>query len=181
MDAIVLEPYDPAWPQKFEVEKRFVAGCFTRPPGAIEHIGSTSVPGLAAKPIIDITVLVEDLADGLTAVPALEAGGYSFWRDNPDKSRLFLVKGLPPTAPHRTHHLHIHANPVELDRHLAFRDALRADTGLRQAYAALKRDLATRYRHDREAYSDAKTEFVDAVVAAAGGPTRPYPREMPKR
>ena len=135
MDAIVLEPYDPAWPQKFEVEKRFVAGCFTRPPGAIEHIGSTSVPGLAAKPIIDITVLVEDLADGLTAVPALEAGGYSYWRDNPDKTRLFLVKGLPPAAPDRTHHLHIHANPVELDRHLAFRDALRADTGLRQAYA----------------------------------------------
>jgi GrpB-like predicted nucleotidyltransferase (UPF0157 family) len=181
MDEIILSPYDPAWPQKFELERRFVAGCFEQPPVAIEHVGSTSIPGLTAKPIIDILVLVDDLAEGRRAVAALEAGGYSFWRDNPDKTKLFLVKGLPPTAAQRTHHLHIHADAAELARHLAFRDALRSDAGLRDAYADLKRDLAARYHHDREAYSNAKTEFVDAVVAGAGGPPRSVPRGLPKQ
>jgi GrpB-like predicted nucleotidyltransferase (UPF0157 family) len=72
--------------------------CFAEHPIVIEHIGSTAVHGLAAKPIIDVLVLVDDLAFGHTAIPALEAGGYSFWRDNPDKAKLFLVKGLPPAG-----------------------------------------------------------------------------------
>lgn len=180
MDEIIVETYDPAWPRKFEAERPLIAACFVRPPRAIEHIGSTSVPGLDSKPVIDIIALVDDLADGVAAVPALEAVGYSFWRDNPDNATLFLVKGLPP-APQRTHHLHIYADSVELARHLTFRDALRADSNLRDTYAALKRDLATRFRHDREAYTDAKTEFIDAVVAGDGGPARSRPRNAPKQ
>lgn len=175
MDEIIVEPYDPAWPAKFVEAQQFVAGCFTTPPLLIEHIGSTAVPGLPAKPVIDVIVLVNDLQEGLAAVPALEAGGYSYWRDNPDKTKLFLVKGLPP-APHRTHHLHIHTARTEVDRHLAFRDALRRDPGLRDQYAALKRDLAERFRGDRDAYSDAKTAFVDDVVDRHGGPARVRPR-----
>jgi GrpB-like predicted nucleotidyltransferase (UPF0157 family) len=175
MDEIIVGPYDPAWPAKFELEREFVAGCFAVPPLLIEHMGSTAVPGLPAKPVIDLIVLVNDLADGLAAVPALEAGGYSYWRDNPDKTKLFLVKGLPP-APHRTHHLHIHSNRAEIDRHLAFRDALRRDPALRDRYSALKLALARQFRHDRDAYSDAKTAFVDEVVSRTGGPRRSHPR-----
>ena len=175
MDEIILGPYDPAWPAKFLEARSFIAGCFAVPPLLIEHIGSTAVPGLPAKPVIDVIVLVPDRDDGLAALPALEAGGYSYWRDNPDKTKLFLVRGLPP-APRRTHHLHIHADRREVDRHLAFRDALRRDPVLRDQYAALKRDLAERFRRDRDAYSDAKTAFVDDVVSSYGGPARVHPR-----
>ena len=181
MDEIVVEPYDPAWPARFVDERRFVEGCFAVAPRAIEHIGSTAVPGLAAKPVIDILVLVDDLGQGLGAIAALEAGGYSYWRDNPDRTKLFLVKGLPPGATRRTHHRHIHADASELERHMVCRDALRHDDGLRDSYAAVKRDLALRFRHDRDAYSDAKTAFVDRVVAGAGGPKRRHPRPTAKR
>ena len=167
MDEIHLEPYDRRWPRKFAAEREFIAACFPTRPLAIEHIGSTAVPGLAAKPVIDIMVLVNDLADGHAAVPALEAGGYSYWRDNPDTARLFLVKGLPPSAPHRTHHLHIVAERARFDRHLIFRDALRADPSIRDAYQALKTDLAERHRSDRESYTDAKGSFVAGIVARA--------------
>jgi len=165
LDEIHLVPYDGEWPRKFAVERDFFATCFVAPPLRIEHIGSTAIPGLSAKPIIDIMVLVIDLDHGRAALPALEAGGYSHWRDNPDTARLFLVKGLPPSASQRTHHLHIVADPARLDRHLLFRDALRADPALRDAYQALKIDLAERYRLDREAYTDAKTGFVEQVLA----------------
>ena len=179
MDEIIVGPYDPTWPAKFAEARDFVAGCFDAPPLLIEHIGSTAVPGLLAKPVIDVIVLVDDLQEGLAAVPALEAGGYSYWRDNPDQTKLYLVKGLPP-APHRTHHLHVHANRTEVDRYLAFRDALRRDTALRDQYAALKHQLAERFRNDRDAYSNAKTGFIDDVVSRYGGPARVHPRVVRK-
>jgi GrpB-like predicted nucleotidyltransferase (UPF0157 family) len=181
VDEIVIEPYDTTWPARFADERRFVESCFQTRPLAIEHIGSTAVDGLAAKPVIDILVLVDDLDQGVAAVPALEADGYGYWRDNPDRTKLFLAKGLPPVAPQRTHHLHIHADVAERDRHVVFRNALRRDTALRDEYAALKRELALRFRHDREAYSDAKTIFVDRIVATAGGPARVHFRSSAKR
>jgi GrpB-like predicted nucleotidyltransferase (UPF0157 family) len=164
LDEIRVEPYDAAWPARFAAEREFILRCFAEHPIVIEHIGSTAVPGLAAKPIIDVLVLVDDLAFGHTAIPALEAGGYSFWRDNPDKAKLFLVKGLPP-APHRTHHLHIYSDRAELERHVAFRDRLRSDPSARQAYEALKRRLAVQHRDDREAYTEGKSAFIETVVS----------------
>jgi GrpB-like predicted nucleotidyltransferase (UPF0157 family) len=89
--------------------------------------------------------------------------GYSFWADNPDTTKLFLVKGLPP-APQRTHHLHIYENADEVERHLIFRDRLRAEPQLRDAYLALKTDLASRFRNDREAYTNHKADFISDVV-----------------
>ena len=165
MDEIVVGPYDPAWPAKFAAERDFILRCFNGAPIAIEHIGSTAVPGLAAKPIIDDLVLVDDLEFGRTAIPALEGGGYSFWRDNPDKAKLYLVKGLPP-APHRTHHLHIYADRAELERHVVFRDRLRVDPAARQAYEALKLRLAAQHRGDREAYTEGKSAFIETLVAS---------------
>jgi GrpB-like predicted nucleotidyltransferase (UPF0157 family) len=134
-------------------------------------MGSTAVPGLPAKPVIDIIVLVDDLEQGRAAIPALEAVGYSFWADNPDKSKLFLAKGLPP-APRRTHNLHIYADADEVRRHLLFRDHLRSNTAARDAYLAVKQDLARRFRDDREAYTEGKTAFIDAIVAKLEGPSR---------
>lgn len=170
-EPIELHDPDGAWPLAFARERELIAPLFPTAPRLIAHIGSTSVPGLRAKPIIDIVVLMDRLDDARPAIAALEALGYSWWRDNPDTSKLFLVKGLPP-APRRSHHLHIHDNADEVQRHLVFRDHLRAHPEARAAYQQLKEDLAARYRDDREAYSTLKTGFVDEIVALAGGPAR---------
>ena len=174
-DAIELSPADPNWPAAFAAERSRILPLFAVPPLLIEHMGSTAIPGLPAKPVIDILVLVADLQSGRAAIPALEALGYSYWADNPDQTKLFLVKGLPP-APRRTHHLHIYTDPDEVQRHLLFRNHLRSDTEARDAYLALKQDLAARYRDDREAYSNLKSAFVDEIVHLLGGPERRVPR-----
>lgn len=168
-EPIELHDSDTGWAAAFERERPLIAAAFASPPLLVEHMGSTSVPGLPAKPIIDIIVLVEHLDHGRAAIPALEAIGYSFWADNPDKSKLFLAKGLPP-APRRTHHLHIHVDPAEVRRHLLFRDHLRSSAEARQAYLSLKSDLALRFRHDRQAYTEGKTAFIEAIVSKFGGP-----------
>ncbi|WDR02093.1 GrpB family protein [Devosia algicola] len=171
MEQIHLVPYDPTWPERYRAEALLVRSCLMDRLQRIEHMGSTAVPGLAAKPVIDIIVLVKDLADARAAIPALEAQGYAFWADNPDTTRLYLVKGLPP-SPHRTHHLHIHDDEDEVQRHLLFRDHLRDHPEVRDAYLRLKQELAIRYHDDREAYTRNKTDFVDMVVLALGGPPR---------
>ena len=173
-EPIELHAPDADWPAAFVRERDLILPLFPVPPRCIEHMGSTAIPGLPAKPVIDIIVLVDDLEAARPAIGPLEANGYSFWRDNPDKSKFYLVKGLPP-APRRTHHLHIHDDEVEVLRHLIFRDHLRADPAARDAYLALKEDLATRFRNDREAYSKGKTAFIDSLVASLGGPGRSTP------
>lgn len=173
-EPVELFPPDEDWPAAFLRERDLILPLFPAPPRVIEHMGSTAIPGLPAKPIIDIIVLVDALEAARQAIGPLDASGYSFWADNPDKSKLFLVKGLPP-APRRTHHLHIHADSAEVERHLIFRDILRANPAAREAYLALKQDLATRFRDDREAYSKGKTDFIDNLVASLGGPDRQTP------
>ncbi len=114
MDEIVLADADPRWPARFDEEAgRLRAALGAVQVLAVEHFGSTAVPGLSAKPIIDIVVAVADLeAARMHAVPALETVGYAFWADNPSLHHLFFVKGLPPHGP-RTHHVHIVAPGTE--------------------------------------------------------------------
>ena len=169
MDEIRLVPYDPTWPAQYEAE---IARVLAALPGdliiAAGHFGSTAIPGLAAKPIIDILIAVRSLFDARTvAVSPLEALGYAFWSDNPKTDRLFFVKGLPPSAPQRTHHIHMTESDGEIWQRLIFRDYLRAHPDEAAHYAALKQDLAARHSQDREAYTDAKSDYVDGVVAKA--------------
>jgi len=176
MDEIVLVDYDPRWPALFgEEAERIRAALRTGTVLAVEHFGSTAVPGLRAKPIIDILVAVADLgAARAQAVPVLETLGYAFWADNPNPDHLFFVKGLPPKGP-RTHHVHVvepdapgprAAGSSFVDR-LLFRDALRANADLAKRYEELKRALAERNQSDREAYTEGKTEFVLSVLEQA--------------
>jgi GrpB-like predicted nucleotidyltransferase (UPF0157 family) len=136
----------------------------------IEHFGSTAVPGLAAKPIIDILIAVVSLTRAkATMVEPITGLGYVYWVENPKTDRMFFVKGMPPYGERRTHHVHITEPDGEMwRRRLAFRDYLRARPDEARRYEALKRDLAVRYPTDREGYTDAKTEFVEAVHRRMG-------------
>jgi GrpB-like predicted nucleotidyltransferase (UPF0157 family) len=129
MDEIEILAADPHWSSRFLSEAaRLGAILPSELLGELHHIGSTAVPGLAAKPVIDIMVLTPSLAAARGAfVDPLEREGYAFWADNPATDRLFFVKGLPPSAPRRTHHVHVTDSLETLQRHLAFRDRLRRD------------------------------------------------------
>jgi len=176
VDEIELVPANPDWPRRFAEE---AARLRTIIPADLlidlEHIGSTAVPGLAAKPIIDIQATVTDLAAARARlIEPLEAAGYAWWADNPDTDRLFFVRGLPPSAPRRTHHLHVMEPGPGAIRHIAFRDYLRDHPAEAARYAALKRDLAARYRDDREAYTAAKGAFIEQILdRMEGGETPP--------
>jgi len=154
---VELVAYDRAWPALYETERKRLEPLVE----AVEfhHIGSTAVPGLVAKPIIDIVALVEDLD---APVAALIDSGYQYpWAFNGTLAhRRFLCY---PRASHRTHHLHLVDDRAELERRLYFRDRLRADQALATEYVALKRALAARYPEDREGYTEAKAPFIRRV------------------
>jgi GrpB-like predicted nucleotidyltransferase (UPF0157 family) len=161
---IVVVPYDPSWPARFESEKqilaRILAPCIA---GPIEHVGSTSVPGLAAKPVIDIMVAVESLDASRPAIAAVAQAGYLYWPYRADVMHWFCK----PSEAHRTHHLHLVPYRSALwQARLAFRDALRADSRLAEEYAQLKFQLAERHRHHREAYTESKSGFIQRVLAS---------------
>lgn len=153
---VEIVEYDPAWPAAYAAERERLAPLL--PAGVqLHHFGSTAVPGLAAKPVIDMIALVDDL-DAPIAV-LVQRGGYQYPPafNATLTHRRFLCY---PTATYRTHHPHLVDEPGELERRLRFRDRLRADPVLASEYMALKRTLAEHYSDDREAYTEAKSEFV---------------------
>ncbi len=174
-DPIEVVDYDPSWPARFDAWR----GRLLRELGAmarrIDHVGSTAVPGLAAKPVIDVQVSVPDVVDERAYVPAIERAGVAF-RNRDDEHRYFRPAGDRP----RDVQVHVcSAGSGWERRHLLFRDFLRTDAATRAAYGELKRGLAARYRDDRIAYNEAKTGFIlDAMERAeawdaAGRPTPP--------
>jgi GrpB-like predicted nucleotidyltransferase (UPF0157 family) len=159
--------YDPDWPQQFAEERDRIAAALGPAALAIEHIGSTAVPGMPAKPIIDIMVGVADIERSGPAVAALINLGYDyapeFESDIPE--RRYFYRGVP-----HTYHVHMVEQSSDFfDQHLAFRDHLRAHPEAAAEYARLKRGLAARFRNDRDAYTEGKRGFVDTVVEAALG------------
>jgi GrpB-like predicted nucleotidyltransferase (UPF0157 family) len=163
---VEIVEYDPAWPAAYAAERERLAPLLGE--GVeLHHFGSTAVPGLAAKPVIDLIALVDDLEAPIAAL--VQRGGYQYppAYNATLTHRRFLCY---PTAAHRTHHLHLVDEPGELERRLRFRDCLRADPILAGEYVALKRALAERYSDDREAYTEAKSEFVKRHTPRHAGP-----------
>jgi GrpB-like predicted nucleotidyltransferase (UPF0157 family) len=152
---IEIVKYEPSWPSAFVAERERISPLL---PGLqIHHIGSTAVPGLAGKPVIDMIALVDDL--DATADLLIERGGYQL--DARYNEGLLHRRYLCyPSVSHRTHHLHLVDVSEDMQLCLRFRDRLRGDRRLRAAYAALKRSLAARYEGDRAGYTMAKTRFV---------------------
>jgi GrpB-like predicted nucleotidyltransferase (UPF0157 family) len=160
---IVIAEYDPSWPRQYEAHARVIGDALGHVLLRIEHIGSTSVPGLAAKPIIDILAVVPDSADEPAYVPQLGAAGYSLRVREPD----FFEHRMLRTAA-RDVHLHVYSpGAPEIGRNLAFRDRLRRSAEDRARYEAVKRRLAGERWPDMNAYADAKTEIVASIMAAA--------------
>ena len=161
---VVLVPYQPEWPARFEAIRQQLAAIFPAPHCTIEHIGSTSVPGMVAKPVIDIMLGAPALSDIEGMQEHLAKTGFhyvaEFTTAMPER-RYFVRPQMHP----RTVHLHAVVYGGEFWRdHLLFRDALRRDDVLSQAYATLKRELAANYASSSWAYTDAKTGFVRAAL-----------------
>lgn len=171
-EEVVLSPYNPQWAEAFAAEQRQVAQALGARALGIHHIGSTAVPGQAAKPIIDVMVVVRELAVALECIEPLRGLGYAYVDYPQNLDRRFFRKGFP-----RTHHLHVVAEDSRtLSDHVDFRDALRTRPEAREKYGLLKADLAQRYARDRVRYSSAKGQFVDEVLREYRGlPLHPLP------
>lgn len=160
---VVVSDYNPGWPAVFEAEAAKIRAAIGSAALSIEHVGSTSVPDLPAKPVIDINLAVADPADEDAYAPALAAAGYRLIIRQPDWNEHRLLKGRDPEV-----NLHVYpAGCAELDRVRLFRDWLRASAEDRALYAATKRSLAERNWSHVQAYADAKTEVVLQIMARA--------------
>jgi GrpB-like predicted nucleotidyltransferase (UPF0157 family) len=162
-EPIRLAPYDPDWPARFQSERRLLDPAIGRwAIGGIHHVGSTSVPGLEAKPVIDILVGVADLGSSRACFEPLAELGYLYAPYLPEQMHWFCK----PDPRRRTHHLHlVPEGSRRYGDELAFRDLLRADRATASDYLALKRRLAEVFEHDRDGYTDAKAEFIARALS----------------
>ncbi len=162
---IEVVPPDPSWPARFEQERVLVEAAIAPwLTGGVHHVGSTAVPGLLAKPVIDILAGVESLDASRASFECLAQLEYLYAPYRIEEMHWFCK----PSPTHRTHHLHlVPTGSPRYNDELAFRDALRADPQLARRYAELKRGLAARHRDEREAYTEGKAGFVADVLARA--------------
>ena len=171
-DDVVIVPYDPKWPSLFLQEKEHLLSCLPRELiGRIEHFGSTAVPGLASKPIVDMLVEVTDLEETRRRiVPILESQGYEYrwrptWGGNIPPFYAWFIKR--DSNGNRTHHIHMIEPHFEHWDRLLFRDYLIERPDVAEEYRLLKIRLAVAFPRDRVAYSEGKTEFVVRVTEEA--------------
>ena len=162
-EPVRLVASDPDWPARFESERALLeAAIGDSAVGGIHHVGSTAVPGLEAKPIIDILVGVSDLESSRSCFEPLAELEYLYAPYLADQMHWFCK----PDPRRRTHHLHlVPAGSLRFRDEIAFRDLLRSDQATAAEYLALKRRLAAEFEHDRDGYTDAKAEFIAAALS----------------
>ncbi|RZQ65599.1 GrpB family protein [Amycolatopsis suaedae] len=160
---VTLAEYDPGWPARFEREAARIRAALGDQVVELEHVGSTSVPGLCAKPVIDIMLVVPDSSDEPRYLPALEAAGYQLRVREPDWEEHRCLRG-----PDDDVNLHVYSpGSREIERYRLFRQRLREHPEERELYAATKRELAARTWRYMQNYADAKNEVIDAIIARA--------------
>ncbi len=162
---IYLAEYDPQWPRLFEREAERIRAVLSERIVLLEHVGSTSVPGLAAKPRIDMLLVVADTADEHAYVPALESAGYTLFVREPEWYEHRLFKG--PDTDINLHVFSPETGKTEIERMLLFRDWLREHEADRQLYARTKQELAARAWKYVQNYADAKTAVVEEIMTRA--------------
>lgn len=160
---IRLVAYDPSWPDRFEVHATTIRAALGDQALRIEHIGSTSVPGLVAKDEVDILLVVPSSANEPAYLPQMEAAGYEIRLREPQWHQHRLL-----SPPERNAKVHVVSHGcTEIDRWLTFRDRLRGDAADRRLYARTKRELARRRWRDTDAYADAKSEVIERIIRNA--------------
>lgn len=164
-----LAAYTPVWQELYQREERAIRGIIGEHVLDIQHVGSTAVPGVVAKPIIDIAVAVAEYEAARVCIEPMEQLGYEYRGPYGIPGRHYFVRGEP-----RTHHVHmLELDNIEWKRLILFRDALRNDAALVAEYSRLKGRLAEQFPNDRVAYTDGKAAFVNRVIDAAAGKSRP--------
>jgi GrpB-like predicted nucleotidyltransferase (UPF0157 family) len=167
--------YDPEWPDLYEKEKRRILEVAGDIIAGIEHVGSTAIPGIGAKPILDIMVAVNSLSDAEECIEPLRKIGYEYQPEHEASmpERRFFRRGNPPKEQH--YHLHMVEQTSDFwKRHLLFRNYLRVHPKAAQDYYELKKRLAYKYGSDREGYTEAKTSFIESVVERARAEERAH-------
>jgi GrpB-like predicted nucleotidyltransferase (UPF0157 family) len=165
-DRIEISGYDPGWSAEYETESNKIsAELGSNLLLEIHHIGSTAIPGMAAKPIIDILLIVHEWSERARVIQALQKLGYVYWAENPEPGRMFFVKGMPPFGARRTHHVHVFDDVAGRKRRIFFRDYLRLHADTAREYMELKRRLAEQFSNDRDAYTRGKDEFIGRICA----------------
>jgi GrpB-like predicted nucleotidyltransferase (UPF0157 family) len=165
-DTIEIVGPNPSWPDQFTTEAHAIEKVLHPLKPRIEHFGSTAIPNLPAKPIIDIFIILDDTSVWSRLLAPLSTLGYIYWAENPRTDRMFFVKGMPPFGHRRSHHIHVRT-PADATAELLFRDWLREHPDDAARYAKLKRELVERFKSNREAYTDAKGEFIQQILAQA--------------
>jgi GrpB-like predicted nucleotidyltransferase (UPF0157 family) len=161
---VALVPHREQWAVDFEREAAAVRAILGWELITVHHVGSTAIPGIAAKPIIDLLPVVRSLAAVDAAAAAFADRGYLFRGEHGIPERRYVV-AVAPDGGHRAHiHIYPEGHP-QIERHLAFRDHLRRDRSAARAYESLKLELKERFEHDRAAYQDGKAEFCQRIIA----------------
>ena len=164
-----VSPYREEWKKLFEIEKRDIEKAIGDYIKDIQHVGSTSIPGMSAKPILDIAIAVKNFEEARICIEPLCKMEYSFKGENGIPRRHYFLKGEPCT-----HHIHmLEKDSEEWEKLILFRDYLRSDQNTAEEYKKLKRDLSKRLQGDRKAYQAAKSDFVAAVIRKSRLITRP--------
>ena len=155
-----VSPYREEWKLLFEIEKRDIEEAIGDYIEDIQHVGSTSIPGMPAKPILDIAIAVKDFEEARVCIEPLCDRGYSFKGENGIPRRHYFLKGEPCT-----HHIHmLEKDSEEWEKLILFRDYLRSNQNTAEEYKELKRNLLQRLRGNRKAYQAAKSDFVETVI-----------------
>lgn len=166
-DTVRLAPYEPEWARLYEVERARLQAAVGEHVLDIQHVGSTAIPGIVAKPILDIAVAVASFETAYVCVAPIEALGYAYYGENGIPRRHYFVRRDPETSQTL---IHLHVNELDgpdWENQILFRDYLIAHPEAAAQYSALKRDLAAQYPHDREAYTEAKAPFIEHVLRLA--------------
>ena len=160
---VKLAPYAAEWKRLFEEEKALLQTVIGQYVLDIQHVGSTAIPGMVAKPIIDISIAVASFEEARVCVQPIEQLGYEYRGEHGIPRRHYFAKGNP-----RTHHIHMNEiDSRDWENQVLFRDYLIQHPGLAEEYAALKAELAQRYPTDREAYLEGKAPFIEGVLEMA--------------
>jgi len=160
LDNVTLKAYDPNYPLIFEKEIELLKQTLPNRKASYYHIGSTAIPEILSKPIVDIAIEIEVFPLTEQEIIKISECGYRYWDSNPNADHQFFFKNLP-----RTHHLHFYPQEYQkmIDQ-IRFRDILNTDKKLRTEYEDLKIQLAEKHKNDREKYTDEKTIFVKKVL-----------------